>query len=226
VAARCKAWKVFARWNTRIVGSIPTRGMDVCVRLFCVCVVLCAGRGLATGWSPVQGVLANGLRNWRGGQGPKGCIYIEREFVWRLYRVKCVVFFSWFQNQTCYIQFMTNLLVFSSWQGHSCIVCYIPYLMSSDFVRIPIWTFVSSFSMASDCRDRICKNETGSSERKEDGFLVKIPCVYVCMHRYNGSKWRLRTGWWWEVRLSLRPYYCRERSLRQPLNCLWKWWGR
>jgi hypothetical protein len=33
--------------------------MDVwCVRaFFCVCVVLCLGRGLATSWSPVQGVL-------------------------------------------------------------------------------------------------------------------------------------------------------------------------
>jgi hypothetical protein len=31
--------------------------MDVCVRLFYVRVVLCTGNGLATGWSPVQGVL-------------------------------------------------------------------------------------------------------------------------------------------------------------------------
>jgi hypothetical protein len=31
--------------------------MDVCLRLFCVCVVLCVGRGLATGWSPFEGVL-------------------------------------------------------------------------------------------------------------------------------------------------------------------------
>jgi hypothetical protein len=31
--------------------------MDVCVRLFCVCVALCVVSGLATGWSPVQGVL-------------------------------------------------------------------------------------------------------------------------------------------------------------------------
>jgi hypothetical protein len=31
--------------------------MDVCLRLFCVCVVLCVGRGLATGWLLVQGVL-------------------------------------------------------------------------------------------------------------------------------------------------------------------------
>jgi hypothetical protein len=31
--------------------------MDVCVRLFCVCVVLCLVGGLATGWSLVEGVL-------------------------------------------------------------------------------------------------------------------------------------------------------------------------
>jgi hypothetical protein len=29
----------------------------LCVCLFCVCAVLCLGRGLATGWSPVQGLL-------------------------------------------------------------------------------------------------------------------------------------------------------------------------
>jgi hypothetical protein len=52
VAARCKAWTVFARSDAGIVDSNPTQGMDVCVRLFCVCVVLCVGRGLATAWSP------------------------------------------------------------------------------------------------------------------------------------------------------------------------------
>jgi hypothetical protein len=57
VAARSKAWTVFARSNTGIVGSNRTRGMDICVRLFCVHVVLCVGSGLATGWSPIQGVL-------------------------------------------------------------------------------------------------------------------------------------------------------------------------
>jgi hypothetical protein len=36
VTARSKAWTVFARSNTEIVGSNPIRGMDVCVRLFCV----------------------------------------------------------------------------------------------------------------------------------------------------------------------------------------------
>jgi hypothetical protein len=39
------------------MGSNPTQCMDVCVRLFCVCAVLCAGSGFATGWSPVQEVL-------------------------------------------------------------------------------------------------------------------------------------------------------------------------
>jgi hypothetical protein len=40
---------VFARSNAAIVGSNPTQGMDVCVRLFRVCVVLCVGSDLATG---------------------------------------------------------------------------------------------------------------------------------------------------------------------------------
>jgi hypothetical protein len=57
VAALSKAWPVFARSNAGIVGSYPTQGMDVCVRLFCVCVALCVGSGLVTGWSPFQGVL-------------------------------------------------------------------------------------------------------------------------------------------------------------------------
>jgi hypothetical protein len=51
------AWIVFACSNTGIVVSNPTWGLDVCVLLFCVCVVPCIGRGLETGWSPVQGVL-------------------------------------------------------------------------------------------------------------------------------------------------------------------------
>jgi hypothetical protein len=35
------------------MGSNPTRGIYVCVILFCVCVVLCVGSGLRKGWSPV-----------------------------------------------------------------------------------------------------------------------------------------------------------------------------
>jgi hypothetical protein len=57
VAARSGTWTVFARSNTGIVGSNPSRGMNVCARLFCVCVVLCVGSGLVTGWSSVQGDL-------------------------------------------------------------------------------------------------------------------------------------------------------------------------
>jgi hypothetical protein len=47
VVARSKAWTVFVRPNTGIVCSNPTPGIDVYVRLFYVCVVLCVGSGLA-----------------------------------------------------------------------------------------------------------------------------------------------------------------------------------
>jgi hypothetical protein len=62
---------VFARSEAGIVGSNPTQGMDVwCLcAFFCVCVVLCLGRGLATSWSPVKGVLPSvkWSRNWEVG---------------------------------------------------------------------------------------------------------------------------------------------------------------
>jgi hypothetical protein len=38
---RAKARKDFARSNTVIVRSNPTRSTDICPRFFCVCVVLC-----------------------------------------------------------------------------------------------------------------------------------------------------------------------------------------
>jgi hypothetical protein len=44
VAVRSKAADVFVRSNTGIVGSILSRGMDVCLCLFCVYVVLCRQR--------------------------------------------------------------------------------------------------------------------------------------------------------------------------------------
>jgi hypothetical protein len=47
-SSRAVARTVFARSNAGIVGSNLTQGMDVCVRLFCVCVVVCVGSGLAT----------------------------------------------------------------------------------------------------------------------------------------------------------------------------------
>jgi hypothetical protein len=49
VAARSKIRTVFVRLNTGIVGSNPIPGMDLCLRLFCVCVVLCIGNDLARG---------------------------------------------------------------------------------------------------------------------------------------------------------------------------------
>jgi hypothetical protein len=52
VDARSKASSVFARSNAGIVGSNPTRGMDVCVYSMFV-----LRSDLATGWSLVQGVL-------------------------------------------------------------------------------------------------------------------------------------------------------------------------
>jgi hypothetical protein len=62
VTTRSKAGTIFACSNTGIVGSNPTQGMDVCVRLSCVCVGLCVGSGIATGWSPVQEVLSTVYR--------------------------------------------------------------------------------------------------------------------------------------------------------------------
>jgi hypothetical protein len=74
VAARSKAWNVFVRLNTGIVGSNPARGMDVCV--YSVFVLSCVGSGPATGWSLVQAVLPTVYKykikepHIRGGLGP------------------------------------------------------------------------------------------------------------------------------------------------------------
>jgi hypothetical protein len=54
VAVLSKARTVFSSPNAGIVGSNPTQGMDICLRLFCVYVVLYAGSDLATVWSPVK----------------------------------------------------------------------------------------------------------------------------------------------------------------------------
>jgi hypothetical protein len=41
VAARSKAWTVFARSNAGIMGSNPTQGMDACVCVYFVLVLSC-----------------------------------------------------------------------------------------------------------------------------------------------------------------------------------------
>jgi hypothetical protein len=56
VAARPKAWTVFARSNMGAMGSNPTQGMNACVYSVLV-------SDLVMGWSPVQGVLPDCLRN-------------------------------------------------------------------------------------------------------------------------------------------------------------------
>jgi hypothetical protein len=80
VAALSKSWTIFARSNTGVVGSNPTRGMDVCVCLFCVCTVLWVGSGLATVWSPVQGVLLTVYRitKLKKRPGPSKGLYSHR----------------------------------------------------------------------------------------------------------------------------------------------------
>jgi hypothetical protein len=49
VAAQFNVCNVSARLKTIIVGSNPTRVMNVYVRLFRVLIVLCVGRELVTG---------------------------------------------------------------------------------------------------------------------------------------------------------------------------------
>jgi hypothetical protein len=38
-----------SRLKAGITGSNPIQGMDICVRLFCVCAILCVGSGLTMG---------------------------------------------------------------------------------------------------------------------------------------------------------------------------------
>jgi hypothetical protein len=61
VAVWSKAWTFFARSNSGIVGSKPTKGMGVCC-LYAF--ILCLGRGLATGWSLVRGVLPSVINDY------------------------------------------------------------------------------------------------------------------------------------------------------------------
>jgi hypothetical protein len=55
-AARFKVSNILASSSIGVVGSNPTRGMDVSLR-FSLFVLSCLSSGLVMGWSPVQGVL-------------------------------------------------------------------------------------------------------------------------------------------------------------------------
>jgi hypothetical protein len=72
VAVQSKAWTVFTCSNAGVMVSNPTRGMDVCTRLFCDCVVLCIERADPLSKESYRPCI--GLGNWKSGQSPtKGC---------------------------------------------------------------------------------------------------------------------------------------------------------
>jgi hypothetical protein len=64
VAALSKVWTVFALSNTGIVDSNPNRGMDVCVRLFCLCSSVCS-------WWPCDRLIPRP-------RSPADCVQIKR----------------------------------------------------------------------------------------------------------------------------------------------------
>jgi hypothetical protein len=77
VAPRPKAWTFFTRSNTEGVGSNPTRGMDVCVCLFCLCCPVYRQRpcdGLIPRPRSPTDYVTKRLSNWEIGHGQtKGC---------------------------------------------------------------------------------------------------------------------------------------------------------
>jgi hypothetical protein len=86
MSVKCLCYSYGVEWEVREfmdakLQSHTQRHECLCVRLFCVCVVLCVDSGLATGWSLVQVVLPfvkKWLRNWWRGHGPtKGCRAID-----------------------------------------------------------------------------------------------------------------------------------------------------
>jgi hypothetical protein len=73
VIKEMKRWKSRSQWPRglrpleRWDRGFESHSMHGCLYAFILCVVLCAGSGLATGWSLVQGVLpiVYGLGNWK-----------------------------------------------------------------------------------------------------------------------------------------------------------------
>jgi hypothetical protein len=80
VAARCKAWTVFAHSNIGVVGSNPPWGIDVCGCLFSVpsCVQVAALRWTDTSSKEPYRLCKN--QETESGQGPaKGSRAVDRQ---------------------------------------------------------------------------------------------------------------------------------------------------
>jgi hypothetical protein len=86
VAARSKAWTVFARLDAGIMDSNPTQGMDVwCVYAFILCLCCPVFSGLAAGWSLAQGVLPSVKNDYGTGRAIKNKL---KENAWNMYTNK------------------------------------------------------------------------------------------------------------------------------------------
>jgi hypothetical protein len=92
VATLSKAWTVFALTNNEIVVSIPIRSMNVCVPLFCVCVVVCVGIRLADPLYKESYLLCIGPWSWKCSQGPtmscRAVIIVKRNNI-LLHEISC-----------------------------------------------------------------------------------------------------------------------------------------
>jgi hypothetical protein len=67
--SRSKAWTVFARSITGIMGSNSTWDMDVCVRLFCLCCSVYVAALRRADPPSKESYRLYVLRNWKSGQG-------------------------------------------------------------------------------------------------------------------------------------------------------------
>jgi hypothetical protein len=66
-----KAWTVLSRSNAGVVGSKPTRGIDICACVYPICISLRVGSGLTMSWSSVQEVLQTVYRIKKLGKRPE-----------------------------------------------------------------------------------------------------------------------------------------------------------
>jgi hypothetical protein len=116
------------------------------VRVYSVFVLSSVGSGLATGWSPVKSVLPTlyGLRNWKSGQGPKGCRATERE----IYRASWVVF-----RQAVVVTEGTFCIELNCGRTPSPQIIYSKYLLNLQFLPWIFSEFLDSLLLAFEAVD-------------------------------------------------------------------------